>query len=150
MLTLCLSPKDDALHFPTVRQRTYPQPCMENMNIYTHFTRTADEVGPSACGSILFSRGSLTFTLQVLLTLMDALEGPLGLPVGTLRKLHPDDQLSGSETRVIRKPAEGETGYVGEGKKGGVQGASIGAHTDFGSCELTCTDLWSGCSSLDR
>lgn len=67
---------------------------------------------------------------------MDALEGPLGLPAGTFRKLHPDDQLSGSETRVIRKPAEGEKGFVVEGKNGGVQGASIGAHTDFGSCEL--------------
>ncbi|ORY79744.1 Clavaminate synthase-like protein [Leucosporidium creatinivorum] len=107
--------KDDALHFPTVRQRTYPQPCMDNMETYTRFTRTADEV---------------------LQTLMDALEGPLGLPSGTFRKLHPDDQLSGSETRVIRKPAEGEQGFVVEGKKGGVQGASIGAHTDFGSFSM--------------
>lgn len=60
---------------------------------------------------------------------MDSLEAPLGLPSGAFRKLHPDDQLSGSETRVIRKPAEGEAGFVVEGKKGGVQGASIGAHT---------------------
>lgn len=67
---------------------------------------------------------------------MDSLEAPLGLPAGTFRKLHPEDQLSGSETRVIRKPAEGEAGHIGEGNKGGVKGASIGAHTDFGSCEL--------------
>ena len=60
---------------------------------------------------------------------MDSLEEPLGLPTGTLRKLHNDVELSGSETRVIRKPAEGEAGHIGEGKKGGVQGASIGAHT---------------------
>lgn len=60
---------------------------------------------------------------------MDSLEAPLGLPYGTFRKMHTADQLSGSETRVIRKPAEGEAGFVNEGKKGGVQGASIGAHT---------------------
>ncbi|KAK4053174.1 hypothetical protein OIV83_001909 [Microbotryomycetes sp. JL201] len=107
--------KDDALHFPTVRQRTYPQTCVDNMELYRKFTRQSDDV---------------------LQTLMAALEGPLGLPSGTFRQLHPDDKLSGSETRVIRKPAAGEQGYVEEGNKGGVKGASIGAHTDFGSFSM--------------
>lgn len=72
--------------------------------------------------------------LQVLLTLMTRLEAPLGLPAGTFAKLHDPEQLSGSECRIIRKPAEGETDHVDEGDKGGVKAASIGAHTDFGSC----------------
>lgn len=88
---------------------------MANMEVYRHFTREADNVGQA---------------------LLEALEGPLGLPKGTLRKLHPDDMLSGSETRCIKKPAVGERGYLAEGNKGNVQGASIGAHTDFGSLSI--------------
>lgn len=37
-------PQDDALHYPTVRQRTYPDTVMDNMDKITHFTRTADDV----------------------------------------------------------------------------------------------------------
>ena len=81
---------------------------MRNMPTITNFTKTSNEV---------------------LLVLMDALEGPLGLPKGTFRELHTPDKLSGSETRIIRKPAEGESGHIAEGNKGGAPAAAIGAHT---------------------
>ncbi|KAK4053176.1 hypothetical protein OIV83_001911 [Microbotryomycetes sp. JL201] len=106
--------KDDAWHYPTVRQRTYPQPVMDNMATITDFTKRSNEV---------------------LLTLMEALEEPLGLPKGTFRPLHTPEKLSGSETRIIRKPSESEKGYMPEGNIGG-KAASIGAHTDFGSFSM--------------
>lgn len=64
---------------------------------------------------------------------MDRLEEPLGLPAGTFRKLHTPELLTGSECRIIRKPAEGENGHIPEGAHDGKKAASIGAHTDFGS-----------------
>lgn len=99
------------------------------METYRAFTRQSDDVychgkRPSALRQVL-----TRLVLQVLQTLMAALEKPLGLPAGIFRELHPDDKISGSETRVIRKPAEGESGYRPEGNKDNVKGASIGAHT---------------------
>lgn len=73
---------------------------------------------------------------QILSILMDRLEEPLGLPAGTFRKLHRPELLTGSECRIIRKPAEGEAGHLAEGAHDGKKAASIGAHTDFGSCEI--------------
>lgn len=67
---------------------------------------------------------------DILLTLMARLEPRLGLPVGTLAKLHTDRDLSGSEVRVISKPAQGEKGFLAEGKgENGEPAAAIGAHT---------------------
>ncbi|KAM0792596.1 hypothetical protein ACM66B_005257 [Microbotryomycetes sp. NB124-2] len=107
--------KDDAWHYPQVRQRSYPSTVEDNMATVTEFTKKSNEV---------------------LLTLMEALEEPLGLPKGTFRPLHTEEELSGSETRIIRKPAEGESGFIAEGNKGGAAAASIGAHTDFGSFSM--------------
>ncbi|KAM0756384.1 Clavaminate synthase-like protein [Meredithblackwellia eburnea MCA 4105] len=105
--------KDDALHYPEVRQRTYPRTCVERMATITDFHERSN---------------------QVLLNIMAALEPTIGLPAGTLAKLHPRDQLSGSESRVISKPAEGERGHIPEGDGG--KAAAIGAHTDFGSLSM--------------
>ncbi|KAK4058627.1 hypothetical protein OIO90_000071 [Microbotryomycetes sp. JL221] len=107
--------KDDAWHYPEIKQRTYPEPTTRGMPTISNFTKQSNEV---------------------LLTLMEALEEPLGLPQGTFRPLHTPDKLSGSETRIIRKPAEGEDGYIAEGTKGGAPAAAIGAHTDFGSFSM--------------
>jgi hypothetical protein len=72
---------------------------------------------------------------NVLLEIMTALEPYLELPAGTFAKLHNREQLSGSESRVITKPAAAERGHLPEQEtKDGQKSASIGAHTDFGSC----------------
>ncbi|GAA5852365.1 hypothetical protein JCM9279_001177 [Rhodotorula babjevae] len=104
--------KDDALAYPEVRQRTYPRTVVERMDTVTAFVRKSDEV---------------------LQTLMAALEPRLGLPKGTLAALHKEGDISGSESRCILKPAEGDKGYLPEGKgDDGNPAAAIGAHTDFG------------------
>ncbi|GAA5852360.1 hypothetical protein JCM9279_001174 [Rhodotorula babjevae] len=104
--------KDDALAYPEVRQRTYPRTVVERMDTVTAFVRKSDEV---------------------LQTLMAALEPRLGLPKGTLAALHKEGDISGSESRCILKPAEGEKGFLAEGAgDDGNPAAAIGAHTDFG------------------
>ncbi|GJN87345.1 hypothetical protein Rhopal_000294-T1 [Rhodotorula paludigena] len=104
--------KDDALAYPEVRQRTYPKVVNEHMSTITNFIRTSD---------------------NVLQTLMGVLEIRLGLPKGTFAALHKEGDISGSESRCILKPAEGEKGYIAEGKSDdGDPAAAIGAHTDFG------------------
>ena len=69
----------------------------------------------------------------VLLDLMTALEKPLELPHGTFAKLHNREQISGSEVRVISKPAPGERGFLAEGNAAdGGKSASIGVRSfDF-------------------
>lgn len=47
---------------------------------------------------------------------MAALEPRLGLPKGTLAALHKEGDISGSESRCILKPAEGEKGFLAEGE----------------------------------
>ncbi|BGP46645.1 hypothetical protein JCM10450v2_002493 [Rhodotorula kratochvilovae] len=104
--------KDDALAFPEVRQRTYPQTVVDRMDTVTAFVRKSD---------------------TVLQTLLAVLETRIGLPAGTLAALHKEGDISGSESRCILKPAQGEKGYVPEGKgDDGNPAAAIGAHTDFG------------------
>ncbi|TNY21411.1 hypothetical protein DMC30DRAFT_416084 [Rhodotorula diobovata] len=104
--------KDDALAYPEVRQRTYPSTVVERMDTATAFVRKSDEV---------------------LQTLMAVLEVRLGLPKGTLAELHKEGDISGSESRCILKPAEGEKGFLKEGDgDDGNPAAAIGAHTDFG------------------
>jgi len=65
---------------------------------------------------------------EVLQTLMAALEPRLGLPKGTLAALHKEGDISGSESRCILKPAEGDKGYLPEGKgDDGNPAAAIGS-----------------------
>lgn len=58
---------------------------------------------------------------------MGVLEIRLGLPKGTFAALHKEGDISGSESRCILKPAEGEKGYLAEGKsEDGDPAAAIG------------------------
>lgn len=110
--------KDDALAYPEVRQREYPPVVNDNMPTLTDFVLRSD---------------------TVLKKLLSALEPRVGLPSGTLLKLHANGppHLSGSEARLIFKPATGALGAVPEGVgEDGKPSAAIGSHTDFGSCEL--------------
>ncbi|KAG6380554.1 hypothetical protein JVT61DRAFT_4913 [Boletus reticuloceps] len=50
---------------------------------------------------------------------------PLGLPEGTLERLHPSDEHSGSEARLIKAPPMPGKALADT--------ATLGAHTDFGS-----------------
>ena len=109
--------KDDALSYPAVRQRTYPATVNAHMPTITRFAADSDRV------------------LKVILT---ALEPRVGLPKGALTALHANGEphLSGSEARVIFKPATGTPGVAPEGTgEDGKPSAAIGSHTDFGSCE---------------
>ncbi|KAG0654573.1 hypothetical protein C6P46_001594 [Rhodotorula mucilaginosa] len=108
--------KDDALAYPEVRQRTYPQTVNDHIQTVTGFVRSSDDV---------------------LQTLMAVLEPRIGLPAGTLAALHKEGNLSGSESRVILKSAPGDKGYRPEGvDENGDPAAAIGAHTDFGSFSM--------------
>jgi hypothetical protein len=100
-----------------VRQRTYPDTVNRNMSTVTDFVQNSDKA------------------LKVLLS---ALEPRVGLPKGALTSLHPNGEphLSGSETRIIFKPATGTPGVAPEGVgEDGKPSAAIGSHTDFGSCK---------------
>jgi len=58
---------------------------------------------------------------------MAVLEPRIGLPKGTLAALHKEGDISGSESRCILKPAEGDKGYLPEGKgEDGNPAAAIG------------------------
>ncbi|GAA5967049.1 hypothetical protein JCM11641_000423 [Rhodosporidiobolus odoratus] len=108
--------KDDALAWPEVRQRTYPKTITKHISTVQNFIRSSD---------------------NVLQKLMEVLEVRIGLPKGTLAALHKEGDISGSESRVILKPAEGQRGYLAEGKgDDGNPSAAIGAHTDFGSFSM--------------
>ena len=69
-----------------------------------------------------FVRASMNITRDLLNVLGDQ----LGLPAGTMDKLHAAKEVSGSETRTIKNPPVGQRNMS-------VDKVAIGAHTDFGS-----------------
>lgn len=72
----------------------------------------------------------------VLLNLMISLEPFLDLAPGTFAKLHPRDLATGSEARIIFKPAAGTKGAVPEGVgEDGLPASAIGS-----VCRLACAD----------
>ena len=97
--------KDDALAFPNVVHRTYPAPTTAAI--------------PTAVSP--FVRKSLEINSSVLRIFNDR----LGLPVGTLDRLHSLEEHSGGEARVIRAPPMPGKALADT--------ATLGAHTDFGS-----------------
>ncbi|KAG1848549.1 hypothetical protein DFJ58DRAFT_890185 [Suillus subalutaceus] len=97
--------KDDALAYPQVIHRTYPS---------TVNARMENTIAP-------FVHKGLEVTYVVLNIFNDR----LGLPKGTLERLHDMEEYSGSEARCIRSPPV----LVEETTKSAV----LGAHTDFGS-----------------
>lgn len=109
--------KDDALAYPEVRQRTYPDTINRNMPTITNFIKNSD---------------------TVLKKLIAVLEPRVGLKPGVLQNLHANGppHLSGSEARLIYKPFSGAPGALKEGVgEDGNPAAAIGSHTDFGSCK---------------
>ncbi|KAG2739373.1 Clavaminate synthase-like protein [Suillus brevipes Sb2] len=97
--------KDDALAYPQVVHRTYPS---------TVNARMETTIAP-------FVRKSLEVTYVTL----DIFNNKLGLPKGTLERLHDMEEHSGSETRCIRSsPTQA---------KEAMKNPTLGAHTDFGS-----------------
>lgn len=97
--------KDDALAFPNVVHRTYPAPTTAAIPM---------AVAP-------FVRKSL----EINNTLLRIFNDKLGLPEGTLQRLHSPEEHSGSEARVIRVPPISGKALADK--------ATLGAHTDFGS-----------------
>ncbi|KAI9566319.1 hypothetical protein HD554DRAFT_2277855 [Boletus coccyginus] len=97
--------KDDALAFPNVVHRTYPAPTTAAI---------PTTVAP-------FVRKSL----EINNTMLRIFNDRLGLPEGTLERLHPLEEPSGSETRTIKAPPMPGKALADT--------ATIGAHTDFGS-----------------
>ncbi|KAF9225085.1 Clavaminate synthase-like protein [Gyrodon lividus] len=97
--------KDDVLAFPRIAHRTYPAPAAAAMiTAVVPFVRNA---------------------LDVNYTMLRVFNEKLGLPEGTLERLHDLGEYSGSEARVIRSPPmPGKTT---------ADRATLGAHTDFGS-----------------
>jgi isopenicillin N synthase-like dioxygenase len=97
--------KDDALAWPKIARRTYPQPIAARME---------STIAP-------FVRKSLAVNA----TLLEVFNDRLGLPEGELAKRHAMEEFSGSEARCIRNPPRPQ-GMSEEQR-------AIGAHTDFGS-----------------
>ncbi|PBK80054.1 Clavaminate synthase-like protein [Armillaria gallica] len=97
--------KDDALAYPSVAHRTYPSTVNERMeSTITPF---------------------ITKSVQVNDMILEIFNNKLGLPKGTLIKLHSKDEYSGSEARMTKNAS----GYAPDRM-------AIGAHTDFGSLGL--------------
>ena len=103
--------KDDALAFPSVVHRTYPSPVVARM--YSTIRPFVEK------------------SVEVNNTLINALNARLGLPEGTLARLHDPEEHSRCVARVIRAPPK--WGPIDEEK------AYLSAHTDFGS--LVCPQL---------
>ncbi|KAF9235059.1 hypothetical protein BU15DRAFT_78435 [Melanogaster broomeanus] len=97
--------KDDALALPRVALRTYPAPTTAAI--------------PTAVAP--FVRKALVINYTVLRIFNEK----LGLPEGTLDRLHDFEEYSGSEARVIRGPPLPGKAVADK--------ATLGAHTDFGS-----------------
>ncbi|KAI0036433.1 Clavaminate synthase-like protein [Vararia minispora EC-137] len=96
--------REDALAWPDVVHRTYPETVVARMeNTIIPFVRQSMEVNG---------------------TLIDVLNDKLGLPEGTLAGKHAPDMHSGSEARTIKSP---KNQNVSDSK------VLLGAHTDFGS-----------------
>lgn len=101
--------KDDVLAWPGYAHRTYPSTVNARMP-----------------GTIIpFVRKSLAING----TIINIFNARLGLPEGTLGKLHTLEEHSGSEARCIKKAPQPE-------QSASDIKAAIGAHTDFGS--LVC------------
>jgi isopenicillin N synthase-like dioxygenase len=97
--------KDDALAYPQVVHRTYPSTVNARMeNTIAPFVHKA---------------------LEVNYVTLDIFNQRLGLPQGTLEKLHILEEHSGSEARCIRNPPPKV--------KTAAATPALGAHTDFGS-----------------
>ncbi|KAN0073676.1 hypothetical protein V8E55_012153 [Tylopilus felleus] len=97
--------KDDALAFPKVAHRTYPAP--------------ATEAIPTVVNPFVVK------SLEVNHLVIRIFNDRLGLPEGTLERLHSYEEYSGSEARVTRSPLRPGQGMADK--------ATLGAHTDFGS-----------------
>ncbi|KAF8838707.1 Clavaminate synthase-like protein, partial [Paxillus ammoniavirescens] len=97
--------KDDALAFPRVINVTYPPPTTAAI--------------PTAVAPFV-RKG-----LDVNYTVLRIFNEKLGLPEGTLDRLHDPEEHSGSEARVVRTPPIPE--------KDAANKATLGSHTDFGS-----------------
>ena len=102
--------KDDALAFPVVVHRTYPSSVVARMD---------STIRPFVEKSV-----------EVNNTLINALNAKLGLPGGTLGRLHKPEEKSRCVARVIRAPPK--LGPIDEEK------ALLSAHTDFGSLVCLC------------
>lgn len=98
--------KDDVLAYPEQVHRDYPS---------TVNARMGPTIKP-------FVKKSLAINT----TLLGVLNNKLGLPQGTLAKLHPPEQHSGCEARCIKNPPPIDSALA-------QARAAIGAHTDFGS-----------------
>ncbi|EGN93564.1 hypothetical protein SERLA73DRAFT_78448 [Serpula lacrymans var. lacrymans S7.3] len=97
--------KDDVLAYPSVARRTYPR---------TVNARMESTITPFVQKS-----------LEVNYTILRIFNDKLGLPEGTLARLHSLDEFSGSEARCIRNPP-----LPGKSLS---ETVALGAHTDFGS-----------------
>ncbi|KAI0076053.1 Clavaminate synthase-like protein [Panus rudis PR-1116 ss-1] len=85
--------QDDALSWPEVTYRTYPEPIHENME---------EVIRP-------FVRKSVA----VCATFLRIFEHKLGLPHGELLKRHSPHQLNGGEARCVRTPANADSAGIG-------------------------------------
>jgi len=94
--------KDDALAWPKQARRSYPSTVNDRMESTI----------------IPFMKKSL----EINDTIMNIFNTKLGLPEGTLKKLHSTEEYSGSEARTIKAPKSLPPGRQ-----------ALGAHTDFGS-----------------
>ncbi|KAG2140990.1 hypothetical protein DEU56DRAFT_734600 [Suillus clintonianus] len=98
--------KDDALAYPQVVHRTYPSTVNARMeNTIAPFVRKG---------------------LEVTYVMFNIFNDKLGLPEGTLERLHDMEEHSCSETRCIHSPPTAQV-------KKAMERAVLGAHTDFGS-----------------
>ena len=97
--------KDDVLAFTNVVHRTYPAPTTAAI---------PGIVAPFVCKS-----------LEINKTILRIFNEKLGLPDGTLDRLHSVEEHSGSEARVIKAPPMAGKVLADQ--------AILGAHTDFGS-----------------
>ncbi|EGN93565.1 hypothetical protein SERLA73DRAFT_189266 [Serpula lacrymans var. lacrymans S7.3] len=97
--------KDDALAYPRIARRTYPQ---------TVNARMESTITPFVQKS-----------LDVNYTILKIFNDKLGLPEGTLSRLHDINEFSGSEARCIKTPPMPGKSLADK--------AALGAHTDFGS-----------------
>jgi len=96
--------KDDVLAWPERVQRSaYPEPVEQGMpNIVKPFVRKSLEVNQ---------------------TILNIFNDKLGLPEGQLAQLHPLEERSGSEARILKNPPMPHN----------IHKRAIGAHTDFGT-----------------
>ncbi|KAJ3728667.1 Clavaminate synthase-like protein [Lentinula raphanica] len=94
--------KDDALAWPKQARRSYPSTVNNRMeNTIIPFVKKSVEINN---------------------TILGVFNAKLGLPEGTLQKLHSLEEYSGSEARTIKAPKNLPAGRQ-----------ALGAHTDFGS-----------------